>query len=231
MADQQTEEKLWVRFERRAVYDKLASEGGRIPATNQDGSYVVNGKGRAHFVSVKGAGYAIYRDRDYITIRVPGETDFTERPVWDEEANPRSDTQRFAAQWRAYKAGQDQDEASGIPLHQLTVTAPPILQPSYVLELKQHGVRTVEQLVAMSDATTVRFLGLVEIKKKAQRYLDSLKAGAPVQLLRSELEKRDSELAELRREMEELRQASARPAVTEHTEEKPKPRSRRPNVE
>jgi hypothetical protein len=203
------DEALWVKFERRSVPDIGKSYSARVPLVNDDGSYKVTPKGQAIFITTPGSvrteGRETFKDVDFVTIRVPGENDILAHEVKPDPMNQRCPTVRWPKLWAAYKATQDQDAAAGIPLVTLTQT---VLQPTMLHELNHAGVRTVEQLLGMSDVTSGRFMGLLEVKRRAAVWFEEEKDRKSARTLEMELAKRDAELASLRASMEELRQAS-----------------------
>jgi hypothetical protein len=112
------------------------------------------------------AGRPIYKDVEFITIRIPGDKD---NDVVREVRE--SDKRQWAQQYAAFKAGQEQVTV-GTPLDQL-----PFITKAQRLEFAAVGIKTAEQLRDMSDGNAQRFMGIVGIKKKVADWLEAA-AGA-----------------------------------------------------
>lgn len=185
------EERLQVEFSVRPVYNKRESEGWteRDPLTRAP-------------IKHPGVGRAVYKDVDYITIRVPGELDVIDRPVWNEPGNPKCDVARFGDMYKRWKESNAAPEV-GTPLQHLTLMAPPLVSPAQVAEFRHFGIRTAEQLISVPDVLAGRFMGYPQLKAKVEAYLEQVKEDAPLETVRLELAKRDEETETLR---EQLRQ-------------------------
>lgn len=139
-------------------------------------------------------GRAIYREVDFVMIMVPGDKySIVRRPI-----QPR-DRERFADRYAAYKAGRSQEAASGTPLHAVTW-----LTKSQVKELEYLGCHTLENLAGMPDSTTQKFMAIQGLKQRAKDAIQAAKDSAPMLTLRTEIEKKDSELETMRRSVSEL---------------------------
>lgn len=185
-----------VTFEVRQVYDAKASEGYSEEVYSQE-------RNRVEIVKHEGAGRAIYKPVDWITMWNPGDKDTVQsRPVWNDPRNPKSDTARFPRHYAAFKAGQSAVHP-GTPLHVLAFIVPPILTETDVAEFKHDGVHTCEQLADMSDGLGQRYRGFAQLKAKVQKYLGDAKLEAPAASLRAEVARRDSEIATLRKALED----------------------------
>lgn len=133
----------------------------------------------------KEKGRPIFEDKDYISIRQPGNKDhIIVRPATD------MDKSRFAEHYRKYTAREgDYESVEGTPLSEWSgVTR------SQVEELKYLNVRTVEQLAGVADSNAQQFMGLQMLKQKAGAYLETAKDEAV-----------SESLSEARRENEELK--------------------------
>ncbi|MGH8694057.1 MAG: hypothetical protein ACREVM_07505, partial [Burkholderiales bacterium] len=75
------------------------------------------------------------------------------------------DKTRFATQFTAYRSYASQ--AVGTPLSQV-----PWLTEAQIEEMKFFNITTVEALAGVSDAVTQKFMGITDLKQKAQKYLD-----------------------------------------------------------
>jgi hypothetical protein len=139
------------------------------------------------------AGRPIFDEIDQIKIMTPGSRD-----TFVGDATPTYQ-RRFPGQWARYKAGHDQTIGNGTPLNNL-----PWMTIGQIAEFNAVGCHTVEQLVGMSDALSQKFMGHLQIKQRAQVYLDSAKGNAPALKLQAELEKRDQQIAELQETVKNL---------------------------
>ncbi len=140
------------------------------------------------------AGRPIFVDTEYVTIMVPGDkTSIVSRPAYDR------DKQRFAKQYAAFKNNQD-DVLVGTPLEQW-----PGIKRSQVEEMKYFNIRTVEQLADLSDTHSQQFMGVNELKKRAQAFLAAAEDNAANEKLAAELAIRDDEITALKQAVEELK--------------------------
>lgn len=130
------------------------------------------------------AGRPIFDEVEICEVRIPGDKDVRRNIVSDRER------ERYPKQYLAFKAGADQDSVSGTPLTELTW-----LSAANREEAKYFGVKTVEQLAEMSDASLQRLgPGWVTQRQKARDYLLKAKDNALLNRLREELAERDSRI-------------------------------------
>lgn len=148
-------------------------------------------------------GRPIYRDEEVIHIMIPGSRDITAALVDD---NYR---RRFARQYAAFKAGQEQ-HLNGTPLNVLVW-----LTPAQIAELNAVNCHTVEQLAEMPESLAQKFMGAHALQQRAKTYLLAAKEQAPMIKLQAELEKRDEEIATLNRQMAELMASVAKHKLPE----------------
>ena len=94
------------------------------------------------------AGRPVFVDTEYVEIRIPGSRDAICRP-----ASPR-DIARFDRHYAAFKSRTEAPE-TGTPLVEW-----PLITRSQAEELSFHNVKTVEQLVSMSDQNATQFMGI-----------------------------------------------------------------------
>jgi hypothetical protein len=145
------------------------------------------------------AGRAVYEERDFIRIHVPGDkTSVVHRQVTEQDA------QRFADRYAKWKAGQA-EAVTGTPLSSL-----PTMTPSKVEEYKFFKITTVEQLADANDNLGQKFMGFHSDKQRAKAFLEVAANNAPIERMNSELQKRDAEIENLRTMVEAL-QAQAKP--------------------
>lgn len=122
-------------------------------------------------------GRPIYNDAEYIEIRTPGnETNIIRRPVSEIEKR------RFAAQYRAFKAGET-EQNTGTPLSEV-----PWITRSQVEELSYLRINTIEILSEVNDDVCTRIPGLFKLKQRAQLYVQQAKESAPNLRLQKENE-------------------------------------------
>lgn len=174
------------------------------------------------------AGHPVFKDIDFIRIRTPGLNGNTiERPVrMKGEAGAPSDPERFPNQWQAFR-NQREQLPDGFPLEQW-----PAITKAMVLNLKAQGIHVVEQIRDIPD-TNIDVLGMGgrKLRDLAKAYLDQASAQSTlasalaerdqfrqelegIKQLVAELKGTDAaglaaELAEARREIEELKAAAA----------------------
>lgn len=181
--------KLFVRFYKKSVYDKAASEG-----------YIgADGK------EVKGAGRPIFKMADYVTIAAPGD----QWNITDREVLP-GDKERFPLHWSAFLNDKSQETASGTPLSVLTQLVPPVLNQAQVDEFKHVRINTVEQLADLSDGVASKFMGAQGLKQSAKKYLEATKGGdGKLGKVLADLDKKDNEISTLKEQMRQLMEAQA----------------------
>jgi hypothetical protein len=128
-------------------------------------------------------GRPIYTDTPFISIMQPGNKDSVIiRPA------SQMDKARFPRHWAAFNDRQVEVLVEGTPLDQW-----PAMTRSMVEELKFKNIRTIEQLIGMSDSNAQGFMGINALREKAKKYLalSSTEAAAEAVL---KAEKRVSEL-------------------------------------
>lgn len=143
------------------------------------------------------AGRPIVEDVEYIEILQPGNKD----AIYRQPANAL-DKVRFAKHYQLWKArieGQA-EQMIGTPLSEWAgVTR------GQVEELSFFNVRTVEQLANMADSNTGNMMGLIGLKQKAIKYLETAKDNAAS----AALDQAKQENAEMRAEMAQMKEAMA----------------------
>ncbi len=138
------------------------------------------------------AGRPIYKDKEYIEIRTPGnQTNIVQRPVMD------MDRQRFAQSYRLFKAGEV-DQIIGTPLSEA-----PWITRSQVEELAHLRVRTLEQLSVVGDDVCTKVPGLFKLKQRAAAMVEKAEKQAPFIALQQENETLRTELETLREAVKE----------------------------
>lgn len=139
-----------------------------------------------------------WKKREMVEVRVPGDRYNAPTKIVDAEVR-----QRYAAAYRAWKAGEDQNTAGGWPLAQW-----PGVDVAQVEALKAAKCYTVEHVAALSDDNLGRLgPGWRQVRQAAQDFLAAAKSAAPLAALRAENEKMRNLLEANQRQMEVLQQA------------------------
>lgn len=177
---------------RFAMDDKLYVEFMREPVMHP-------GKSRE-------AGRAIYEERDFVRIHVPGDkTTVCVEPM--HEINMF----RFKSRYEKWKAGQA-EAVTGTPLSAL-----PGMSPAKVEEYKFFKIVTIEQLAEANDQMGQKFMSFQGDKQRAKAFIEATKGNAPIEHMNNELQKRDAEIENLKSMVEAL-QAQAKPRKTAQAE-------------
>lgn len=164
--ESEADKTLLVRFYVKQVQDKTASE--------------VEGR-------------PIFKDREYIEIRYPGNrNDAVARPA------KQADIERFPRHYEAFKKRVEMP-VEGTPLAEW-----PAISRSQVEELAFYNVKTVEQLAAINDSSGHNFRGFYALRDKAKTFLEVSKQSATLTDLKTELKSRDKEIEALKRQLDEL---------------------------
>ena len=137
-------------------------------------------------------GRAVFKDVEFVDIRVPGSRDSVARP-----ARP-ADIARFPRHYDAFKKRIDMP-VEGTPLIEW-----PLLSRSGVEELAFLGIKTVEQLASVADVHTSSVRGLASFKRQAQEWLEDAKDDAHVTKLTARLEDAERQLELRDRQLQEL---------------------------
>ena len=154
-------------------------------------------------------GRPMFRDVEYVDIKVPGDRNSGVcRPA------RQGDLERFPRHYAAFKNRVSDDLIEGTPLAQW-----PLISRSQVEELSFANVKTVEQLVAMSDVNASQFMGMNVLKAKAKEWLKLAKENKSKADLAAQLKKRDDEIDELKAAVKALQ---AKPHVTKKKRGRPR---------
>lgn len=133
-------------------------------------------------------GRPIFRDIEYIDIKIPGDrSNAICRPASE------GDKQRFPEHYSAFKNRTEHEMETGSSLHEW-----PLMSRSMAEELAFFHVKTVEQLATMSDTQCGKFMGMYVFREKAKRWVKQAEADKP-------LWEMDTRMANLEKENEELR--------------------------
>jgi hypothetical protein len=143
-------------------------------------------------------GRPIYRDVEYIQI-INSKDNILERPVRD------TDKARWPQQYNAWKlSGKSEPGAVGTPLEHW-----PQLTRAQVEEYRYFKIFTVEQLADMPDSTGGPIRNFQKNKVAARAYVEAARGEAPLLRMQAQIDERDSALAALRSQMEQMQKQMA----------------------
>lgn len=139
-------------------------------------------------------GRPIYRDVEYIDIRIPGDRNGgVGRPATE------ADKQRFSEHYRRFKDRTSDDMVTGTPLSEW-----PVISRSLCEELAFFHVKTVEQLATMADTQVSKFRGLYNMREKARTWLKNVESEKPIWELEQKNEALNKQVAELEKTVRDL---------------------------
>jgi len=139
------------------------------------------------------AGRAIYEEKDFVRIHIPGDkNNIIDRPV------DSIDEMRFADRLAKWRAGQG-EAMSGTPLSAL-----PTMTPGKVAEYGYFHIKTIEQLASAAVSVGGKFMGFQQDKARAKAFLDVAAGNAPLEKMNEELAKRDEVIETLKAQVESL---------------------------
>jgi hypothetical protein len=163
------------------------------------------------------AGRAIFDDKEMCEIKFPGEPGrnwvgpahdgvFMYRPKMgavDEDKGFLTPAERFADQFKAWKANDPAAQRNGTPLEHL-----PFLTQARVYELKAQNIHTAEALAHLSDSAISK-LHLRPLVEQAKTYIGEADAAATVAKAEQEKAALQSQFDALRAEIDALKKAPA----------------------
>ena len=142
-------------------------------------------------------GRPIYKDVEFIDIRIPGNKDnVVIRPARE------VDKQRFSRHYAAFKARTERGQKNANELVGTPLALWPVLKPSQVKEFEFFNILTVEQLASASDSVGQKFMGFQDIRRKAQGFAAAANAAQPVNKLQKALEDANARIAALEAQLE-----------------------------
>lgn len=144
-------------------------------------------------IATEREGRPIFRDREEVELISPGNP----YNIPNEIVND-GHKQRFPREYDAFRKGIE-ISPDGTPLEQWS-----LLRPAQVKELKALDFSTVEQVANMNDHATQRFMGGMRLRALAKAFLDDAAHGAALSQATADNERKDSQIAELSRKVEEL---------------------------
>ena len=146
----------------------------------------------------KEAGRPIFKDVEWIDIRIPGSRDNTVRPVRYEGS--KNDVDRFPRHYAAFKNRTENNEGVvGTPLSVF-----PGVKAGQRKELEFFNIVTVEQLANAPDSAGTNFMGFNQLKQAAQEFIKDTEKNAPVVELRKELNAEKKKNADLLARLQKL---------------------------
>lgn len=193
------------RFDRWKDSDNIARLKSQLDELGLEYKEVLNERDDTIDIKVKGAGRPIYDAVEYVEIKSGDKLDIKDRPV------SRRDKIRFAARYKAWKAGRSTG-AIGLPLSQW-----PGITKGMMEELANHGVGTVEQLASMPDELLSRIGHVQALKQRAKDYLEQSKGLAPLTQMRAENAELKAQLDALQTQMSAFMAANGKPEAAEET--------------
>lgn len=138
-------------------------------------------------------GRPIFREKEYIEIRFPGNrTDAVARPATE------ADKARFPEHYKAFKNRIEMPEI-GTPLSEW-----PAISRSQAEELSFYNIKTVEQLASVNDQQGQKFMGFQGLRQKAKEFLELSKSVVEASQLRDELKQRDDLIAKMQAQLDRL---------------------------
>lgn len=181
-----TQTTLIAEFFTEAVLDERATNGWTEETFDVE-------SGQQKTLRHPGTGRPIYRDTEWVEIRIPGNL----KEIRRREVRP-VDKQRFPREYAAFKLGQT-EPMIGTPLDRL-----PFLSKAQVKEFQASGLRTAENVRDISDGDAQKFMGLLNLRKRINDFLEAAAGNAPLANMRSEMENRDAEIAALKAHVADL---------------------------
>ena len=143
-----------------------------------------------------GEGGINHRNAICIEIRAPGDKDFIIQREMKE-----LDKYRFDKEWKLF----EESERGAVPgIDGTPLDAVPFLDVARIADLQAAGIKTVEQLAAVSDSNGQKFMDFQRIRQAAKDFLAAAAGAAPLQEMRAELERRDAQIAALQKQMREV---------------------------
>jgi hypothetical protein len=150
----------------------------------------------------KGDETPLWEDREFVTIRIPGDN----QTVLYRQVS-EADKVRFAEQYARFKANAGQQYV-GVPLSEW-----PGMTPARIKMLEYFNIYTVEHLAGAEDVQ-IQKMGMdgVELRKKARNYLMKAKGDDPEkEAMRQQLAKQADEMAAIRDQLAAMGQKASAP--------------------
>lgn len=138
------------------------------------------------------AGHDVFEEVEVVFIRILGSKDEVANLVTDEHR------QIYADQYKAWKAGQAAP-VSGMPLEEWTAAS-----QSFIDDMRSYGVRTVEQLAALSDGVVGSRPGWMTMRSKAAAYLEQAQVDGALAAEQAKTKLLEDQLAALQAQIDTL---------------------------
>lgn len=136
-------------------------------------------------------GRAVFKEREYIDIRIPGT-----RGAGAARPATHRDRQRFPKHYAAFKQRVE------MPLEGTPLSEWPVITRAHAEELAFLGIKTVEHLAGLSDTIASQMMGGQTFKAKANAWLTRAKTDVSLTQLEAELAKRDKQIEDLSAKLE-----------------------------
>lgn len=128
-------------------------------------------------------GKAIFKDVDYIEIRIPGDKfNVIERPA------SYHDKARFAAAYEKFRKGLEQ-KPDGFPLSAWNTAT-----PALIATLKEMHCYTVEQFANMGESGLPKYPEVLKLQRQAREFLEAREDTARINQLQHQIEALQSQL-------------------------------------
>ena len=137
-------------------------------------------------------GRPIFKEREYVDIRIPGQQDNVIRPATER------DKLRFPRHYAAFQQRMEMP-VEGTPLIEW-----PAIDRSLADQLAFQNIKTVEQLADLNDHSMDGIMGAQSLKQKAKDWLEATKDDGVLSQLRDEIIERDGQNAVLTAQITEL---------------------------
>lgn len=175
------------------------------------------------------AGRPIHEDREFITIRIPGDTKTVVKRFVKTESDSSgpSDLERWPRQYEAFKKQISQEHCDGTALEEW-----PMVTRSEVLNLKAMNIHTVEALAELGE-NGMNWTGARLMRDKAKAYLENAKNGIGVSGLAKENEFLKGQIAYLTDRIAaiEAKNAENGQNIEDNEVSEPKKRGRKPKIQ
>lgn len=139
------------------------------------------------------AGRPVFREIPFVRIHIPGDKNnvvVTKATDYHREKYPMA--------WARFQSGQS-EAVEGMPLKDWAQ-----VRSSQVKEAEYFGIRTVEQLAAVTDTNIQKMgMGFLELRRKAQTFLSAMSGADPVAQAEENQRLRE-DLATLKAQFEEM---------------------------
>ena len=139
-------------------------------------------------------GRPVFVARDFVGITNPGSRDEVIR-----RAEDKAKEDEFVAWAYAKWKKTQQQPTDGTPIETI-----PFISKAMALELKAINIHSLETLATAPETAIQRMMGLRDLKKKAQAFMEAAKDTALVTKLQGELSARDRQIEMMQKQMAEM---------------------------